>query len=611
MTPRRFDLASQAIAALFVAFAGVVVWRSNGASKPRAREVRVAWRCDARTSGACSVVSEVERCTTCHDDASHPHRDTLVARHADLGCVACHGGDGLATDRAHAHDAISDAQSHCAACHASTDESATFAVDLAPRLSNGRRAFAAMRCGACHEASVASPIATPLDVLGARGTESEIAAALADHKTIASYDLGLDDAARASVAASLAANAQPDIESAMLHRASVPGSSAEEGRALETRLACGACHDPRGDLARIANARTPDWVAFYLANPARANPAATMPNLSLTAREAASLAQRVVTARAAETTDARRRRDGDAIIATKSCAACHAIQPARSAPSLARFGESHDRASALAKLAAHASIALGESAKNDLATYLLAQRDVRVRPDLRVETSEGAELFRALSCGACHAFDLDASTPGPSLGGEGARVRPQWLFEYLRAPRLHPVRPAFHPEWAFRDLVPADRVAVRMPTYALDESQTTSLVRFFSERDHAAFPFSAKSATALTGDALTSAIADFTHKDRGACTSCHTIGIPDVARAQQDLEKLAPPLALAHERLRPRWIEACILQPSNFAPGMPAFGTPEQAARLRDLVELLRDRTVLPPAGAEGSVPALGLGDAP
>jgi hypothetical protein len=187
------------------------------------------------------------------------------------------------------------------------------------------------------------------------------------------------------------------------------------------------------------------------------------------------------------------------------------------------------------------------------------------------------------------------------------------LFEYLRAPERHPVRPPFHPEWAFRDLVPADRVAVRMPTYALDEARTTSLVRFFSDRDHAPYPFSAASTVGhdFSGDALTSAIADYTHKDRGACSSCHTVAIPDVARAQQDLDKLAPPLALAHDRLRPDWIDECILQAPKWVTGMPAFGKPEQAARLRDLVLLLRERTVLPPAGSEGSVPALGLGDLP
>ena len=50
--------------------------------------------------------------------------------------------------------------------------------------------------------------------------------------------------------------------------------------------------------------------------------------------------------------------------------------------------------------------------------------------------------------------------------------------------------------------------------------------------------------------------------------------------------------------------------------GVFVEANPELAAllshvRVRDLVMLLRERTVLPPAGAETQIPALGLGDLP
>ncbi len=182
---------------------------------------------------------------------------------------------------------------------------------------------------------------------------------------------------------------------------------------------------------------------------------------------------------------------------------------------------------------------------------------------------------------------------------------PQWLFDFLRAPDRHPVRPPLHPEWAYRDLVPAERVARRMPTFVLGERDLASLVRFFADRDGASFPYAASPDAALVGDALTSAIADVTHKDRGGCMSCHTIGIPDVTRAREDGEKLAPPLALAHDRLRPEWIEACLVQPESWVARMPPFARPlSEIDRVRDLLLLLRERTVLPAPGAEGLVPA-------
>jgi len=151
-----------------------------------------------------------------------------------------------------------------------------------------------------------------------------------------------------------------------------------------------------------------------------------------------------------------------------------------------------------------------------------------------------------------------------------------------------------------------------MPTFVLGEREITSLVRFFDDRDGASFPYAATPEAALVGDALTSAIADVTHKDRGGCMSCHTIGIPDIARAREDGDKLAPPLAFAHDRLRPEWIEACLLQPEAWVVRMPAFTRPlPEIDRVRDLVLLLRERTVLPAAGAEGLIPPLGLGELP
>ena len=54
------------------------------------------------------------------------------------------------------------------------------------------------------------------------------------------------------------------------------------------------------------------------------------------------------------------------------------------------------------------------------------------------------------------------------------------------------------------------------------------------------------------------------------------------------------------------------VQPDVWVHGMPAFAKPpDEVDRLRDLVLLLRERTVLPPPGEEARVPALGLGDFP
>ena len=627
---KRFEQAASAVAALLVAFAGFMLWRSGKApSVPRAREVRVAWRC-AEPDGPCRVVSDVERCTTCHDPSAHPKRVVLIDAHADIGCVACHGGDGYALEKKSAHDGKGDEQARCAACHTETTAAlaspakaawarftsapepalARDATDYAPDLTQGRALFRSMRCGACHvtrplvaaradvDAHDVSPPATPLDVLAARSTPSQLAAALEKH---APNDLGLDATARAAVAAHLASIESSDASTPLPHRASVPGSSADEGKILWGKLACVACHDALHiDISNVAERRTADWIAWYLANPPRANPSSRMPTLRLSSREASSLAQHLVRAKPTFEAPPSTRHDGEAIVRDGHCAACHAakLEPQRPLD-------------ASKPLVDHAGYHFDGAARRALETYLKSRHPVRVRPDFRVPPRTGEEAFASLGCAGCHALDdPNDKHAGPSLFGEGLRVQPQWLFEFLRAPQRHAVRPPFHPEWAYRELVPAEHATPRMPTFALDESTATALVRFFVDRDSASYPYAAAPQPQLAGDALTTAIADVTHKDRGACLGCHTIAPPDVARARESEGKLAPPLSLAHDRLRASWIEACILQPSTWVSGMPALERPrEEIVHVRDLVLLLRDRTVLPPAGAEGQIPALGLGD--
>jgi mono/diheme cytochrome c family protein len=618
---KRFEQAASAVAAVLVAFAGFMLWRSgNAPAAPRAHEVRVSWRCaEADGDAPCKVVSDVERCTTCHDPSAHQKRAVLIDKHADIGCVACHGGDGYALEKKSAHDGKGDEQARCAACH--TETSAAIAspakaawarftnapepaiardtTDYAPDLTQGRALFRSMRCGACHVARDASPSATPLDVLAARSTPAQLATMLEKH---APNDLGLDATARAAVVQHLASIESSDASTSLPHRASVPGSSADEGKLLFDKLACAACHESlHVDISAIDQRRTPDWIAWYLANPPRANPSSRMPALRLSAREASSLAEHLVRTKTSfEAPPSGRPENGKEIVTTAKCGACHV---AKLAP---------ERALDVAKpLVDHAGYHFDEQAKRALGTYVKSQRVARVRPDLRVAPRVGEEAFASLGCAGCHATDdPNEKRAGPSLFGEGLRVQPQWLFEFLRAPQRHPVRPPFHPESAYRELVPAEHAAPRMPTFALSEAEATALVRYFVDRDGASYPYAAAPRPELAGDALTTAIADVTHKDRGACLGCHTIAPPDVARARESEGKLAPPLSLAHDRLRASWVEACILQPSAWVAGMPALERPrEEVVHVRDLVLLVRDRTVLPPAGAEGQVPALGLGD--
>jgi mono/diheme cytochrome c family protein len=108
----------------------------------------------------------VDRCTTCHlgitqpslagSSVPQPFREHPPIMHSvtDWGCVACHRGQGLATEVAEAHDTtraweqpilpIRYIQASCGVCHRAD-------LPQAPRLDRGRELLVRMNCVGCHQ----------------------------------------------------------------------------------------------------------------------------------------------------------------------------------------------------------------------------------------------------------------------------------------------------------------------------------------------------------------------------------------------------------------------------------------------------------------------------
>ena len=179
----------------------------------------------------------------------------------------------------------------------------------------------------------------------------------------------------------------------------------------------------------------------------------------------------------------------------------------------------------------------------------------------------------------------------PLLYGEGKKVQPEWLFEFLKEP--FDLRP-----W----------LDVKMPTFGLPDSEATGLARFFAEISHEAYPFdytaetkkeylSAKESR-LPGYLL-SAKRLFESKDVN-CILCHVKG---EKMPEGDKSGWAPDLLLASRRLKPSWIKRWLLDPQSIQPGtkMPKFfregdfqnyipGTPaEQTEVMKDYLMNLQE----------------------
>ncbi len=222
------------------------------------------------------------------------------------------------------------------------------------------------------------------------------------------------------------------------------------------------------------------------------------------------------------------------------------------------------------------------------------------KTDVFAATLKGRQLVNDLNCRGCHMIEgrgadidgwrgpklaLDLQARAPFLDGQGARVQPEWLFDFLRNPAAHGVRPWLHPEWVYGEDVPADKHALRMPSFNLTSDQWTAIVRYFAMWDRQSYPYQVPEVTQLDKQEKLWALGNMNSTQTGNCLSCHYYGEFPVERARGDLAKMAPNMDEMRRRLRPEWVEAWILRPHNFLPytKMTAFfastSRPKDAAR--------------------------------
>src|SRR4030095_33906 len=122
---------------------------------------------------------------------------------------------------------------------------------------------------------------------------------------------------------------------------------------------------------------------------------------------------------------------------------------------------------------------------------------------------------------------------------EGARVQPDWLYAFLRAPIT--IRP-----W----------LSVRMPTFGLDDRHLNGAVTYFG-------------ALATTiGSFQTHELVQVSNRlgpgkqlfELLKCQQCHVLGtIPK----DQPTANLAPDLRMAYDRLQPDWILEWLKRPAG------------------------------------------------
>jgi mono/diheme cytochrome c family protein len=403
-----------------------------------------------------------------------------------------------------------------------------------------------------------------------------------------------------------------------------PGGNAENGKKVFETVGCYGCHT-LGDkgtglapaLDRVAEKDSPDWIYNWIQDPKTYNPEARMPKLRLTSQEAADvtayLVQQGTRATPDEALEARLKdpenaKKGFLLISQYGCYGCHNIKGFEDASKLSveltafgkkdiselDFGDTkiphkwedwttgkiHDPRMYLTERTSSRmpNFGLSDDEIHALVVFLkgLRKEDVPVRYVIsqmrphQKEIDDGRRLVERLNCRGCHLIEgegrliekvIGADKSPPNLMGIGARVRPDWMFAFLKDPSRVKIRP-----W----------IDIHMPTFGFTDDQTNTIIKYFSALEKVPPDFSTIPNAAPDPEMLEAGAKLFS-KDYFSCLSCH---IQNGVTPTSAPEQWGPDLAMAHERIRHDFIQEWVKDPQKFTPGvkMPAFLPADDAA---------------------------------
>lgn len=552
----------------------------------------------------------VDRCESCHAD----HPGTMLERHPveRFGCTTCHGGQGLATTKAGAHERAlgwewplreaAEREAACGSCH--LDD----VVEGAPLLTRGRAAIDERGCAGCHEIPGYDhpDFAPQLDGLRDKVTPGWVRAWLrdpgalnADHR-MPVFALTVDQ--REALVAYLFALDGPPIEPAEL------AGDAERGRRAVSTRRCATCHrvEERGggyapDLSMAGAKLKPAWMAALLADTHRVRPHTRMPGFRLPPEEAADIVAYAQEQWVPDTADlpwsaeegpvrAELATEGRRLFGDLGCAGCHVVagvERRRVAVALSSLGSRRIGDMPVAKggslpdlptwIATKArdphtfDVAGGSPAKMPafqgmseeeglaIGVALAALRSSPPPASYLVRTAgvratlpsgETGRLLARYRCLVCHRLSGEGGDISRvPLDGEGARVSLAWLERFLREPVT----------------LRMDQ-AERMPVLGITEAEAARLAAWIE--------------TSLGDDRVEEGVAGVgdTAKGRAAferlgCPGCH------VAEGQGEMK--GPVLDGARDRLDPDYVFAMLTRGPAVVPmgRHPDERHPEDVAR--------------------------------
>jgi mono/diheme cytochrome c family protein len=396
-----------------------------------------------------------------------------------------------------------------------------------------------------------------------------------------------------------------------------PGGNVEAGKKVFEAYGCLGCHtmEDRGTglapaLDKIASKTTADWIYNWIQDPKSYSAEARMPDLRLTPQEAANVTAYLIQhgekpavdeTLEAKLNDPENAKKGFLIISQYGCYGCHNIKGFENMSKLSveltpfgkkevteldfgdtkvprtwadwTFGKIKDPRMYLTEKTSSKmpNFGLSDEQIHSLVVFLKGMKkddvpdkyiETKVRPHQQ-EIDNGRRMVERLNCKGCHMIEgegrliekvIGPDKSPPVLDGIGARVRPDWMFMFLKDPGRIKIRP-----W----------IDVHMPTFGFSDQDTNAVIQYFSALSKVSPSFSTVHEKAPSPEML-AAGAKLASKDYFSCFSCH---IQNGKTPTSSPEQWGPDLALAHQRIRYDFIPGWVEDPQSYTPGvkMPAF----------------------------------------
>ncbi len=213
--------------------------------------------------------------------------------------------------------------------------------------------------------------------------------------------------------------------------------------------------------------------------------------------------------------------------------------------------------------------------------------------------AKGRQLILTLHCNACHLVEPDIrhehgeghEQVAPDLSFEGDKVRPAWLFDFLKGP--HRIR---------------STVKARMPNFLLSDREALALTKhIIADLRNRGLPLLPGKFNFLRKPSKENLDAGqlLASKDYLDCFKCHQLGDKKPVGPKADW---TPDLVNARRRLNPDWIIHWLKDPQKIRPGtkMPTFfadrdSGPEDILGGDEDRQMIAIRDYLLSLGSEGS----------